>query len=69
MRFLTASRKKATGIEVSWKEAGSTRSRLFSYVELIDMRINAADLLDHPGAYEIEEGGVSLHATLTGCCT
>jgi hypothetical protein len=64
-----ASRKRETGIEVSWKEAGSTRSRLFSYAELIDLRINAYDLLDHPQAYEIDEGGVSLHATVLGCCT
>ena len=68
MRFLIASRQKVTGIVVSWKEAGATRSRFFSYAELIALQINAIDLLDHPQAYQIDEGG-TLHATSLGCCT
>ncbi|MDD1677468.1 MAG: hypothetical protein LUQ40_07015 [Methanomicrobiales archaeon] len=69
MRLLMSSRKKVTGIEVTWKEAGATRGRLFSYADLIDMHINAIDLLDHPQAYQIEEGGGTLVATSLGCCT
>ena len=69
MRLLMASRKRISGIEVSWKEAGATRSRIFSYDELIGMHISAIDLLDHPQAYQIEEGGAALLATSSGCCT
>jgi hypothetical protein len=45
------------------------RRDFFSFTELIDMRINAVDLLDHPQLYLIQGDAHRILATDKGCCT
>ena len=42
------------GIRVFWLEGNDTRSTIFTYEDLIGMRINVLDLLNNPGAYTID---------------
>lgn len=43
------------GIVVFWDEKGEKKYESFNYQELIDMKINTLDLLDHPIAYKIDK--------------
>ncbi|MDD1678486.1 MAG: hypothetical protein LUO93_04800 [Methanomicrobiales archaeon] len=54
MQQISASRKKPTGIDVFWQEGGMKRRDFFSFSELIELRINVADLLDNPSLYLID---------------
>jgi hypothetical protein len=56
MHPIAKSRRGEHGITVQWKEGKDTMSETFSYAELIDMRINAVDLIDKPGQYVIDPG-------------
>jgi hypothetical protein len=69
MQPITSSQKKPTGIDVFWQEGGTKRREFFSFPELIDMRINAVDLLDHPQLYRIDGENHRIFATDEGCCT
>jgi hypothetical protein len=48
MEQITGSKKKETGIKVSWMEQGTEQQAFFSYHDAIDMKINAIDLLKNP---------------------
>jgi hypothetical protein len=54
MHDITSSRKMENGIVVFWEEAGQRKSESFNYGELVDMKVNALDLLDRPKSYKVD---------------
>jgi len=42
------------GIVVFFDEKGEKKYESFNYAELVDMRINALDLLDRPKSYKVD---------------
>ena len=68
MEQISGSMKRSEGIEVSWMEKGKEKQAFFSYQEIIDMKINAIDLLENPRFYLIDPKNVRIHATSRGCC-
>ena len=57
MQDILSSRKMENGIVVFWEDKGEKRSESFNYAELIDMKINALDLLSHPKSYKVDTAG------------
>jgi hypothetical protein len=55
MHEIVSSRKMENGIVVFWKENDEKTFDSFNYSELIDMRINALDLLLNPHAYRVDK--------------
>lgn len=55
MQDILSSRKMENGIVVFWEEKGAKKNESFNYAELIDMKINALDLLDHPKSYKVDK--------------
>ncbi|WAI00449.1 hypothetical protein [Methanogenium organophilum] len=49
--------KSFNGIQVTYLSGGDTKEELFSYENLIDMKINVADLVDHPDRYAVNPDG------------
>ena len=43
------------GVRVVWEKEGREMTSYFSFTELIDMRLNALDVLNTPGNYGIDE--------------
>jgi len=54
MHDIARSRKMENGIVVFWEENGKGKSESFNYQDLIDMKINALDLIDNPGGYSVD---------------
>jgi len=54
MHDIVSSKKMENGIVVFWQENGEKVSESFNYSELIDMKINALDLLDRPKSYRVD---------------
>jgi hypothetical protein len=54
MAKIESSKKYQNGIQVFWTEEGKELTDFFHYEELIDMKINALDLLDNPLIYRID---------------
>lgn len=55
MYDIVSSKKMENGIVVFWAEGSALKNESFNYQELIDMKINAHDLLDRPGWYRLEK--------------
>jgi hypothetical protein len=55
MHDITSSRKMENGIVVFWDEKGEKKNESFNYQELVDMKINALDLLDRPKSYKVDK--------------
>jgi hypothetical protein len=55
MQDIVSSRKMENGIVVFWEEKGEKKSESFNYAELIDMKINALDLLERPKSYKVDK--------------
>jgi hypothetical protein len=55
MKDIVATRKMENGIACYYGEPGSEKMESYTYSELIDMKINALDLLDDPKNYGIDE--------------
>jgi len=55
MHDITSSKKMENGIVVFWDEKGEKKYESFNYQELIDMKINALDLLDRPKLYTVDK--------------
>jgi hypothetical protein len=55
MQDIVSSRKMENGIVVFWNEKGEKKDESFNYQELIDMKINALDLLDQPKSYKVDK--------------
>ncbi|MCK9632155.1 MAG: hypothetical protein M0R30_10995 [Methanoregula sp.] len=56
MHDLVGSRKMENGIVVFWDENGQRKNESFNYQELIDLKINAADLFDRPILSQVRTG-------------
>lgn len=54
MHDVVSSRKMENGIVVFWEELGERKSESFNYAELVDMKINALDLLERPKVYKVD---------------
>ncbi|MDH7593320.1 MAG: hypothetical protein QHG99_03060 [Methanomicrobiales archaeon] len=54
MEEIVASIKKEDGIQVAWQKHNQTKGTFFTYAELIDMKINALDLLENPKNYLLD---------------
>ena len=54
MQNILSSKRMENGIVVFWEEKGEQKSESFNYSELIDMKINALDLLDRPKSYKVD---------------
>lgn len=52
---VVSSKKMENGIVVFWIENGVMKNESFNYAELIDMKINALDLLERPGFYRFDK--------------
>lgn len=61
MHDIISSRKMENGVVVFWEEKGEKKYESFNYSELIDMKINALDLLDSPKSYKVDK---SAHAII-----
>jgi hypothetical protein len=51
MEQISGTKKYQNGIQVFWTNGGKELSDFFPFEELIDMKINAFDLLDNPNIY------------------
>jgi hypothetical protein len=60
MNDIVSSRKMENGIVVFWMEKDVKKNDSFNYSELIDMKINALDLLEHPKSYKVDVPGHKL---------
>ncbi len=60
MYDIIKSRKMENGVAVYYNEGGLEKFESFNYSELIDMRINALDLLDDPKNYSVDKAGHKL---------
>jgi hypothetical protein len=61
MHNIFGSKKMENGVAVFWEEKGERKYESFNYQELIDMKINALDLLERPDSYKIDK---SAHAII-----
>ena len=55
MHDIISSKKMENGIVVFWDEKGEKKNESFNYSELIDMKINALDLLERPKSYKVDK--------------
>ncbi|MDD1701282.1 MAG: hypothetical protein LUQ04_10905 [Methanoregula sp.] len=53
MELIAGTKKYQNGIQVFWMEEEQEFHDFFLYAELIDMKINALDLLQNPKFYRI----------------
>jgi len=60
MNDIVRSKKMENGIVIFWMEKGEQKYDSFNYSELIDMKINALDLLEHPKSYKVDVPGHKL---------
>jgi hypothetical protein len=54
MQDIVSSKKMENGIVVFWNVKGEKKSESFNYSELVDMKINALDLLERPKSYKVD---------------
>ena len=54
MQDIVTSKKMENGIVVFWSEKDVKKSESFNFSELIDMKINALDLLERPKSYKVD---------------
>lgn len=54
MKEITVVKKMETGVAIYYGALEGREFELFNYSELIDMNINALDLLDNPNDYILE---------------
>ncbi len=62
MQKVVSSKKMENGIVVFWIDKDEKKYDSFNYSELIDMKINALDLLERPASYGID---VEAHRLIT----
>jgi hypothetical protein len=60
MHDVVSSKKMENGIVVFWEEKGEKTYESFNYSELIDMKINALDLLERPKSYKVDKDAHTL---------
>jgi hypothetical protein len=54
MYDIKASKKMGEGILISWEENNMNKYESYNFQELVDMKINALDLLDRPMSYRVD---------------
>ena len=57
MHDIVGSKKMENGIAVFWMEKEEEKYDSFNFSELIDMKINALDLLERPKSYKVDVPG------------
>ena len=60
MQDIISSKKMDNGIVVFWEEKGEKKNESFNYAELVDMKINALDLLERPKSYKVDKAAHKL---------
>jgi hypothetical protein len=55
MQQILKTERRGDGVEVVWREDKREMNSYFSFTQLIDMRVNALDILENPGNYGIDE--------------
>jgi hypothetical protein len=54
MKDIVTSRKMENGVAVYYLDGNERKQESFNYSELIDLKINALDLLEDPKAYQVD---------------
>jgi hypothetical protein len=54
MKDIVTSRKMENGVAVYYLEGNERKQESFNYSELIDLKINALDLLENPKGYQVD---------------
>jgi hypothetical protein len=54
MKDIVTTKKMENGIAVYYLEGNEKKLESFNYSELIDLKINALDLLDYPKSYQVD---------------
>ncbi len=62
MHDIVGSKKMENGVVVFWDENKEMKYESFNYQELIDMKINALDLLDQPASYKVDKAAHTIIA-------
>ena len=60
MQDIISSKKMENGIVVFWDEKNQKMNESFNYAELVDMKINALDLLERPKSYKVDKAAHKL---------
>ena len=68
MKEIISSTREDYGIDLFYKEGKVEKNEFFTYSELVDMKINVLDLLEHPHYYKVDEKRRKVRATPLGCC-
>ncbi|HMA05719.1 MAG TPA: hypothetical protein VKO45_07310 [Methanomicrobiales archaeon] len=55
MQPILRTERRGDGVNVVWEMAGEEMNSYFTFAELIDLRVNALDLLNTPSNYGIDE--------------
>lgn len=55
MQKIVKTERCGDGVNVIWKKAGKETTSYFSFTQLIDMEVNALDLLEHPQSWGMDE--------------
>ena len=55
MQKIVRTERCGDGVNVVWKKAGKDTTSYFSFTQLIDMQVNALDLLAHPQSWGMDE--------------
>lgn len=54
MKEIVKTRKMENGVAVYYMAGNEIKQESFNYSELIDLKINALDLLENPTAYQVD---------------
>ena len=55
MQQILRTERRGDGVSVVWEKAGKEMTSYFSFTQLIDMQVNALDILDNPRNYGFNE--------------
>jgi hypothetical protein len=55
MQTVVSSKKTENGVVVFLEVDGKLKSEAFNYEELVNMKINALDLLERPNSYKVDK--------------
>jgi hypothetical protein len=54
MYQLSGSKRLGDGVNIFWMEGGEEQNLYLSFSQMVDMKLNALDILDHPKNYQID---------------
>jgi hypothetical protein len=55
MQPILRTERLGDGVNVVWEKAGKETTSYFSFTQLIDLKVNALDILNTPSNYGIDE--------------